>query len=98
MFMKKPKRPLARWPLFVVGAALVYALGFVNATKAADKLFSSELEKAKAEAYQRGLDSQEWKTLAKENQAYADKLCHAWWFGLSHEDRKIDLTGKPKRM
>jgi hypothetical protein len=33
----------------------------------------------------------------RSDQAYTNKACTLWWFGMSHEDRTLEVTKKVKR-
>ena len=98
MFNAKEPRKLPRLALLVIAFAAVYSAGFSRGVKLVEADADKRVEVAKATAYQAGLKNQDWREHAKSDPALMNELAYNWWFGLSHKDRRLDPTCKPKRL
>lgn len=97
MFYEKKSRSKLWWVLLVSLPIVSYCAGFYSAFSKMAERHHSEWDRGYTEGYENGKLNQDWKQLAKAESKFTDKLCTAWWFDSTHEDRRISLEGKPKR-
>ena len=98
MFNQKSPRKLHRLALVVITVSAVYALGFARGANLVEISAVERISAAEAKAYQAGLKNQNWREHAKSDPKLMNELAYQWWFGLTHKDRKLDPTGKPKKL
>lgn len=94
---KEPKKP-PRLALLSILLGLAYASGFTRGANLVEADAAKRIEVAAATAYNAGLKNQDWREHAKSDPALMNELAYNWWFGLSHRDRKLDPTCRPKRL